>query len=124
MPLMWRVRPGDAKAVKLPGTDPFEPDVPDIARFVPRWVEDDGARRRIVFGTIEQVEADARCVPAEDGEVDAVPSHVRSKGNRRTRSDGLNLTQLEQPFQFVELLGASRFFGHRQDAGQSRAEWE
>ena len=92
MPVMGRVRSGDAKAIELPGPNPFEPDVPDVARLVPRRVEDDAAGWRGVLGTIEQVEANASRVPAEDGEVDAVSSHVSAERQRTARSDGLHLT--------------------------------
>ena len=120
--VMGRVRSGDAKAIELPRPNPFEPNVPDVTRLVSRRVEDDGAGRRGVLGTVEQVEADAGRVPAEDGEVDAVTSHVSPERKRRAGADGLNLAQLEQTFELVELVGVSRVPGHRQEISTSLPE--
>ena len=112
MPLVRPIRPGDAEAIKLPGTNPFEPDVPDVSGLVPRRVEDDGAGRRGVRASIEQVEAHTSSVPAEDCEVDAGAPQVGSEGKRRPRTHRLNLARLEKMLQLVELLEASRLLRH------------
>ena len=46
-----------------------------------------------VLGMVEEIEADARGVPAEDGEVDAVAARMGAERKRHARADGLNLAQ-------------------------------
>jgi hypothetical protein len=113
MPVLGRIWSGNPKSIELPRLNPFEPDVPDIARLVPRLVEDDRAGWRSVLSPVEQIEADAGRVPTEDGEVDAVCSCMGAKGKRRTRPNRLHFALLEETFELVELLSASRCRGHR-----------
>ena len=118
MAVMGRVRPGDAKAIELPGPNPLEPDVPDVARLVPNRIEDDAPGRCRVFCTVEQVEPDASGVPAEDGKVHPGATEVRPQGKRRARSDGLHLAHGEETFQFIKLFVARRLSGHPTSEGQ------
>ena len=112
MPLVRRVRSGDAKPVELAGPDPLQPDVPDVAGLVPGRIEDDAPGRHGVLGTGEEVEADAGGVPAEDGEVDAIPARMGAEGQGHARADGLNLAQLQEALELGELLRARVWSGH------------
>ena len=106
MPLVGSVRSGDAKPVELAGPDPFQPHVPDVAGLVPGGVEDDAPGRHGILGVVEEVEADADGVPAEDREIDAVAPCVRARGEGHARADGLDLAQAQQPLQLGQLLRA------------------
>ena len=118
MPVVGRVGSSKAKAIELAGLDPFEPDVPDVARPVSCRIENDAPGRRGVFGAVEEVETDARRVPAEDREVDTVGSQVGAERQRSARSDRLNLAQREQTLQLVKLLVAERLSHHDRDDRQ------
>ena len=80
MPFVGSVRSGNAIPVELAGPDSLHPDVPDVAGLVPGRVEDDAPGRHGILGMVEEVEADAGGVAAEDREVDAVAPQVRPKG--------------------------------------------
>ena len=94
--------------------------MPDVAGLVLRGVEDDAAGRCRVLRTVEEIEADARRVPTEDGEVCPVPSQVGAEGKRNTGPDRLNLAQREQTLEFVELFDPIGFWRHASSKGNSR----
>ena len=118
VPFAGSVRSGDAKPVELARLDPLQPHVPDIAGLVPGRVEDDAPGRHGILGVVEEVEADASGVPAEDREVDAIAPQVRPKGKGHARADGLDFAQAQQPLQLGQLLRAR---GAR--AGNSELAW-
>jgi hypothetical protein len=74
----------------LTGFDSRNPDVPDVAGAVPRWIQIDGASRRRVFGMIKQLEAYAVRVPAEKREVDST-SHFPSAQGRWAASSNFRV---------------------------------
>jgi hypothetical protein len=104
VPFMRSVRPGEAEAVELAGPDSFQPHMPDIARLVADSIEKDTATRRGIVDAVEEVDAGACSMAAENGKIDAVVSGAGPQGKRDAGTDGLNLAETQQPLHFVELL--------------------
>ena len=86
--------------------------MPDVAGLVPGRVEDDAPGRHGILGIGKEIEADAGGVPAEDGEVDAIPARMGAEWQGHARADGLNLAQTQEPFEFGKLLRARVWSWH------------
>src|SRR5262249_56060293 len=81
-----------------------------VAGLVPGGVEDETARRGGVLRTVEELQAHALGVPAEEGEIDAIPPRVCAQGERNARADRLDLTQAQEPLQLGQLRRARTWF--------------
>jgi hypothetical protein len=78
--------------------------MPDIPGLVPGRVQNDGPGWLGVSAVVEQVEADAGRMAAEDGEVDARTPAMGAEGKWDAGPDGLDLALAQQPFQLCQLL--------------------
>ena len=79
------VRAIHAVSIELTGTDPFDPNVPDVAGAVARRIQIDDPGGHCVFGMVEQLESNAAGVTAENGEIDSSLRFLGSQRQRRAR---------------------------------------
>jgi hypothetical protein len=78
--------------------------MPDIAGFVAQSIQKDTASRHGIVDAVEEVDAGAGGMPAENRKIDAVVSGAGPQGKRKAGTDSLDLAEIQQSIHFVELL--------------------
>ena len=81
------VRPANVIGIALTGGDPFNPDVPDVARPETRRAKFNGQGRVFVFGTVEEKKDDTCSVAAEEIKLRPSITKVYPKGERASWKD-------------------------------------
>ena len=121
MPFAGFIRAIRAVSIKLTGTDPLHPNVPDVAGAVVRRIQIDDPGGLRVFGMVEELQPNAAGVTAENSEIH--PS-LRILGSQRQRRARPNVGMLGNVREIILQVGLWCFHHRCRKVIALRARWE